>query len=262
MSSYGYPKYVSTAEKKRKAQKAAATQKKKNPEIDPIVIKGNKLATTWWGKAWNKNLESYADYENRIGRGRSYVRYGAVLDLKIDRGRIISLVQGSRAKPYRVEIEIKPLPAGVWKAIKETCAGKIDSLQELVDGKFPEALSELFTARGKGLFPAPKEITFDCSCPDWAYMCKHVAAVLYGVGARLDKNPALFFTLRGIGIEELVTEAIQEKKSAILGKTGVKSRRILKDVDTAAMFGVELEAADMKRDTSKETGAAKKKRRS
>ena len=138
---------------------------KEKPEAAPVVIKGAKLASTWWGKAWNTNLEKYSDYENRIGRGRSYVRSGAVIDLRIDRGGIIALVQGSRAKPYRVEIQIQPLPAKVWESIKKTCAGRIESLPELVEGKFPQALADLFTAKGSGLFPAPKEIEFSLLLP-------------------------------------------------------------------------------------------------
>lgn len=241
MASYGYPRYVSTAEKRKKAEKAAEKLRKKEPETHPVIVRGGKLATTWWGKAWNDNLERYSDYENRIGRGRSYVRGGAVIDLRIDRGRIIALVQGSRAKPYRVEIEIQPLPDKVWGSVKKTCAGRIESLGELVEGRFPKELADLFTARGSGLFPAPKEISFDCSCPDWAHMCKHVAAVLYGVGSRLDENPAMFFTLRGVGIEELVSEAVHEKTQAMLDKAGKRSRRILADADIAGLFGVEME---------------------
>jgi uncharacterized Zn finger protein len=244
MAFYEYPPYVPVAERKKKAQQTAAKLKKKDPAIAPVVIEGRKLANSWWGQAWNQNLESYADYANRIGRGRSYVRNGAVLDLKLARGSIKALVQGSQAKPYKVAIEISPLPVNVWEKIKKTCEGKIESLPELIAGKFPQALAELFTAKGKGLFPAPREIKFDCSCPDWAVMCKHVAAVLYGVGARLDENPALFFTLRGVKIHELISEAIQTQTESLLGKSKLKSRRVLENIDVTAMFGVEVAAAE------------------
>jgi uncharacterized Zn finger protein len=244
MAFYEYPAYVPVAERKRKAQQTAAKLKQKDPNIAPVIIEGKKLAHTWWGQAWNQNLESYADYANRIGRGRSYVRNGAVLDLQLEQGRIKALVQGSVAKPYKVTIAVSPLPENVWEKIKKTCEGKIESLPELIAGKFPKALEELFTAKGKGLFPAPREIKLDCSCPDWAEMCKHVAAVLYGVGARLDDDPALFFTLRGVRIEELISEAIQTKTQALLGKAGTKSRRVLEDIDVTAMFGVEVAATE------------------
>ncbi|HBE77953.1 MAG TPA: hypothetical protein DDW65_09275 [Firmicutes bacterium] len=245
MAFYGYPEYVPVAEKKRRAQQAVGKLRKKDPAITPVIITGRKLAVTWWGEAWNDNLESYSDYENRIGRGRSYLRNGAVLDLKLERGTIKALVQGSASIPYQVEIAIRPLTESVWAKLKKTCEGKIESLPELIDGKFPKELGELFTAKGSGLFPAPREITLSCSCPDWAIMCKHVAAVLYGVGARLDEDPSLFFTLRGVKIEELISEAIRGKAQSMLGHSGVKSRRILEDVDVTAMFGVEVAAAEM-----------------
>ncbi len=245
MAYYGYPEYVPVAEKKRKAQQAVAKLSKKDPAIAPVILTGRKLVATWWGKAWNDNLESYSDYANRIGRGRSYLRNGAVLDLKLERGIIKALVQGSACEPYQVEIAIRPLAARVWEKIKKTCEGKIESLPELMEGKFPKALGELFAAKRGGLFPTPQEITLNCSCPDWAMMCKHVAAVLYGVGVRLDEDPSLFFTLRGVKIEELISEAIRGKAQSMLGHTGVKSRRILEDVDVAAMFGVEVAAVEM-----------------
>ncbi len=154
------------AEKRAKAAKKLAQLKKKNPHISPIEIKVSAIARTWWGKAWNRNLEAYADYKNRIGRGRSYVRHGAVLDLRIEQGKVESLVQGSRSKPYSVSVRIKAIEKSIWKALKSAAEGKLDSLQELLGGKFPKALGEIFTIQGKGLLPSPKEIEFACSCPD------------------------------------------------------------------------------------------------
>lgn len=239
--SYGdYKKYVSAAEKKAKAEKSIEKLKKKNPDISPIIITGRKLARTWWGQSWNNNLESYSDYDNRIDRGRSYVRNGAVLDLKITRGSISALVQGSRSKPYNVDIEIEPLQKDVWNEIVGECAGKIDSLQELIEGKFPKALSDLFIAKGNGLFPSPKEIHFSCSCPDYAYMCKHVAAVLYGVGAKLDDNPVLFFELRNVNIDELISDTLTKKTETLLEKSETKSKRVLDEADISDIFGIDL----------------------
>lgn len=168
----------------RAARKLKQLQKK-NPNIKPILLEGHSIARTWWAKAWNVNLERYADYSNRIGRGRSYVRNGAVLDLQIKPGEVTALIQGTARNPYTVIIKIKRLSAATWKDIRRACEGRLDSLQELLMGEFPKTLGELFTAKGKGLFPSPKEIEFSCSCPDWAYMCKHVAATLYGISARL-----------------------------------------------------------------------------
>jgi len=242
MSDYnGFPEYVTVAEKRKRALKSIEQLKKKNPDIAPVMIAGRKLTRTWWGKSWNDNLESYSDYANRIGRGRSYVRNGAVLDLRMNQGMISALVQGSESKPYQINITIRPLAKDIWKAMTRECAGKIDSLQELVEGKFPTGLSELFTAKGKGLFPAPKEITLKCNCPDSAKMCKHVAAVLYGVGARLDDDPTLFFVLRGVNVEALISETITKKSEMLLEKSKIKSRRIMEDTDVADIFGIEVE---------------------
>ena len=245
MSYWGFPRYVSVGEKKQKARKKLEQLRKKNKNIEPVIIEGRTLAHTWWGKAWNKNLEEYADYSNRIGRGRSYVRCGSVLDLQISGGEVKSLVQGSESKPYSVVIKIKALEKSIWKKIKDVCEGKLDSLQELLVGKFPKALDEIFTAHGKGLFPAPKEIDFDCSCPDWADMCKHVAATLYGIGARLDKDPNLFFALRKIEINDLITETVKGKTKELLAKAKKKSGRIIEDQDLSSVFGIELDSVSL-----------------
>jgi uncharacterized Zn finger protein len=251
MSYWSYPPYVSVAEKRAKAAKKLKQLKKKNPHINPIAIEGTAIVRTWWGKAWNRNLEAYADYSNRIGRGRSYVRHGAVLDLQIGSGKVESLVQGSQSKPYSVSIRIKAMGKKSWKEIKTASEGKLDSLQELLAGKFPKALGEIFTTQGKGLFPSPKEIDFDCSCPDWASMCKHVAATLYGIGARLDQDPGLFFKLRQVKMKDLVTEAVEERTRKLLKKARKKTARVIDDSDLADVFGIDMESP----------GASKKRRK-
>ncbi|EFK07381.1 conserved hypothetical protein [delta proteobacterium NaphS2] len=254
MRSWGYPAYVSVAEKRAKAAKKLKQLKKKNPHINPIVIDGTAIARTWWGKAWNKNLESYADYHNRIGRGRSYVRHGAVLDLQIRPGLVESLVQGSRSKPYVVTIRIKAIGKKNWKEIKTASQGKLDSLQELLAGKFPKGLGEIFTSQGKGLFPSPKEINFSCSCPDWASMCKHVAATLYGIGARLDQDPELFFKLRQVKMKDLVTGAVEGKTKELLKKARKKSSRVIDDSDLADVFGIDMEGPAVPKAKGKKSG--------
>lgn len=236
-----YPPYVSVAEKKAKAAKKLKQLKKKNPHIKPIMIEGRAIARTWWGKSWNVNLERYADYSNRIGRGRSYVRHGAVLDLQIDSGQIDALVQGSRSRPYSVTIKIKAIAKEIWKKIKTSCEGKLDSLPELLAGKFPRSMDDIFMAEGKGLFPSPHEIEFDCTCPDWAYMCKHVAATLYGISARLDEDPGLFFKLRKVNVGDLITQAVEDKTRKLLKTAEKKSKRVIADSDLADIFGIELE---------------------
>ncbi|MCK5683666.1 hypothetical protein KAJ27_06075, partial [bacterium] len=244
--SYRFPKYVSVAEKKAKAEKKIKQLKKKDPAISPIYIKGNKLAESWWGISWNKNLESYADFSNRIGRGRSYVRHGAVLDLKIKPGKILSLVQGAFSKPYVIEIKIKKIKKSIWEKIIDKCQGKINSLSDLLDGKLPESMINILTNKTEGIFPSPDEIEFDCSCPDWASMCKHIAATLYGVGTRLDKDPALFFTLRGVNMDKLISLVIQKETDQLIQKSKIKtSKRIISDADLSTTFGIDFDDSPM-----------------
>jgi uncharacterized Zn finger protein len=259
MSYWGnFPPYVSVAEKKAKAARKREQLKKKNSNLKPILLSGSAIARTWWGKSWNTNLERYADYSNRIGRGRSYVRYGAVVDLQIDSGKVESLVQGSRSKPYSVTVKIKPIKKEIWQKIKTACEGKLDSLPELLAGKFPKALEEIFMAKGEGLFPSPKEIEFDCSCPDWAYMCKHVAAALYGIGVRLDEYPHLLFELRQAKVDDLITQAIEDKTRKLLQKAEKQSSRILAESDLSVLFGIEMEEAPTTSPGSRPRKAARK----
>jgi uncharacterized Zn finger protein len=236
-----YPPYVPVRERRAKAEKALQQLRKKQPGITPVIIAGNALATTWWGKAWNSNLERYADYRNRIGRGRSYVRHRAVLDLQLAPGHITALGQGSEAQPYRVAITVDTLSAHHWATIRASCAGCFDSLSALLAGTFPQALKDLFFAKGAGLFPSPQDIHFDCSCPDWAAMCKHVAAALYGVGARVDDDPSLFFRLRGITMDDLITQAVADTTQTLLRKAERQSASVLDEVDLGDVFGIQIE---------------------
>jgi uncharacterized Zn finger protein len=233
---YGYYNTPSVAEQKRRAEKQLAKLRKKDPDIEPVVIEGKKIATTWWGIAWCKNLERYADYSNRIGRGSAYVKNGFVLDLCIVEGMVAAQVSGSSL--YQVEIEIDRLPEEKWRKLAELCGKRIDSIAALAEGKFPEEFQEAFMRQGDGLFPSPKEIHMDCSCPDWADMCKHIAAALYGVGARLDTDPLLFFTLRGIDPTELIMKSVDEKMKSLLANAGKTSGRVIDEKDVGRIFGV------------------------
>jgi uncharacterized Zn finger protein len=233
------------------AAKQAAKMAKKGTPMDPVTLQGRKIATSWWGAHWNENLERYADFAYRLERGRSYVRNGMVLDLKIAAGQITALVAGSRPKPYNIKVTINPLAADAWKALVSKASGQIESISKLLDGEFPADLKEVFFSQHGGLFPSPKEIKFGCSCPDWASMCKHVAATLYGVGARLDRQPAMFFELRGVKLDDLVGKVADEAAKALLKKaaapkpTAAKSRRILGagaiPTDIGAVFGIAME---------------------
>lgn len=238
MSYYGFYEYVTVAEKKQRALKAIHKLKSKGEIIEPVEIEGRTIAKTWWGKSWNQNMENYADFSNRIARGRSYLRTGAVLDLKISRGNITALVQGSTSKPYKISIAIDTLNKNNWKQVIDLCNHRIDSLEQLVEGKFPKEFEILFTQQRYGMFPSPKEIHFKCSCPDGAYMCKHVAAVLYGIGARLDKNPMLFFELRDIDSKELIKKSLESKLENMLKNANKKSNREIAAEDVFDIFGI------------------------
>ena len=237
MSYYNYYSYKKKAKPK---DPAAQIQKlrKKNPDIQPVIIEGRKLARSWWALSWNKNLEGYADYSNRISRGRSYVISGAVLDLVISPGVVSALVQGSRAAPYEITVQIDPLSKNNWDAITRKCSRRLANIEELVSGQFPLELMELFTQRGVGLFPTPKEIHFNCSCPDWASMCKHVAAVLYGIGARFDQDPTLFFILRDIDVSVLIKKSVDEKMTNLLKNADNVTDRTITGINTYDLFGV------------------------
>lgn len=226
-----------TAELQRNSESSRKKAQDKGQILEPVVIVGRTIAKSWWGQAWCRNLEQYADFESRLDRGKRYVRTGAVLDLKIQKGRVLAKVQGSRKTPYKVEIRISPLSEEKCQKILEKCGKRIENLEALATGNFPAELKELFMGQ-EGLFPTPKEISFACSCPDWALMCKHVAAVLYGIGARLDSQPTLFFELRGVDIDRFLDVAVANKVEAMLENAQKPSSRILEGADLNALFGV------------------------
>ena len=229
MSYYEWRAYVPVAERRRKAEKTLAKLKKKGQSIDPVRIEGRTIAKTFWGRSWCTNLERYSDFASRLPRGRTYLRNGSVLDLQIAKGEVRAMVSGSAL--YTVRVAITPTTTKRWKAICKDCAGSIDSLVELLQGRLSEGVMDRVCREGAGLFPAPKEIELSCSCPDWADMCKHVAAVLYGVGARLDHNPALLFKLRGVDENELLASA---GKDHPLQTSAPAATKVLDDGNVAA----------------------------
>ena len=233
----GFYSQPTTAEPKQKSEASRKSAEKKGKVLEPVVIRGRGIANSWWGQAWCANLERYADFESRLERGKRYVRTGAVIDLKMEKGRIRAKVQGSRKTPYKVEIRISPLSEERCQEIIGKCGQRVENLEKLLAGDFPVELKELFTERD-GLFPSPQEISFSCSCPDWALMCKHVAAALYGIGARLDENPSLFFELRGIEVGRFIDVAIANRLEVMLKNAGRKSARMIRDEDVLELFGV------------------------
>jgi uncharacterized Zn finger protein len=239
MGFYGFRPYVPVAQRRWQAQKEMAKLTKSGRAVTPIVIEGRKIAQSFWGKAWCDNLERYSDFENRLPRGRTYVRNGSVVDLQIERGKVEALVSGSEI--YKVKVDVAVAAPTRWKAICRDCAGSIGSLIELLQGKLSKNVMERVCREADGLFPAPPEIKMSCSCPDWADMCKHVAATLYGVGARLDVNPDLIFTLRGVDRTELISTVGADLP---LTEAAAASERVLADDDVAALFGIEMAGSD------------------
>ena len=229
----GWPAYVPVAKRRRQAEREAARLRKKGQTLAPVRIEGRAIAGTPWGKAWCGNLESYRDYESRLPRGRTYVRNGSVIDLQIGPCEVKALVSGSAI--YQVAIGIAVMPAARWRALCADCAGRIDSLVELLQGRLSAGVMERMCRQGAGLFPKPSEVRFTCTCEDHASMCKHVAAALYGVGARLDEKPELLFQLRGVDAGDLL--AGLDAAVPALRSVG---ERTLGSEDVSALFGLEL----------------------
>ena len=238
MGFYGWRPYVSVAQRRRQAASEMAKLKKKGQPVSPVLVEGRAIAKTFWGKAWCQNLERYSDFENRLPRGRTYVRNGSVIDLEIAPGEIKALVSGSDI--YTVHVKVAPVGKARWQSICKDCAGAIDSLVELLQGRFSKGVMERVCRQKTGLFPSPDEIQLSCSCPDWADMCKHVAAVLYGIGARLDRQPDLLFRLHNVDESELIAGA---GAAFPLSRKGPAAGKILGDEDLSALFGVDIAQA-------------------
>lgn len=250
MAYYGFRwrPYVSVAKRRQSALRRIKELSRQGHVAQPVTIDGRVIARTFWGQAWCDNLESYSDYSNRMPRGRTYVRNGSVVDLQIAERRITALVSGSEL--YEIEIRIKQARKDRWQTVKQACLGKIDSVVELLQGRLSQGVMQVLTAREGGLFPSPQEIELKCSCPDWASMCKHVAAVLYGVGARLDTQPDLLFLLRAVDANELIAHAAAGSLGA-----AANAPPAMADDELSRVFGIELDATPRER-APVATGAA------
>jgi len=246
---YGWPRYVSVAERRALAQRKVASLEKDGHRLAPVVSSGRLLARTFWGEAWCRNLERYSDFANRLPRGRTYLRHGSLIDLQIGPGEVTGRVMGNSL--YTVSVQVTRLARRRWKEICNDCAGAIDSLVELLQGRLSSAVMNRICREDEGLFPRPHEIVFSCTCPDWADMCKHVAAVLYGIGVRLDDEPELLFRLRQVEPAEMVRRAEArlvagtgtEEGSAL--PEGIAPERVLTEAGPSALadlFGVDFEA--------------------
>lgn len=235
---FGFFPYKSFATRKKDAEKTIIKMTKSGKKIFPVKIEGKKIANRFWGIAWCDNLESFSDYESRLPRGRSYVRHGSVIHLGIEKGKIEAFVQGSSL--YNVNIDIKPVDSEKWNIISNKCAGTISSLQELLQGELSFSVIKTFTDQENGLFPQPEEITLKCSCTDSAYMCKHVAAVLYAVGTRLDSEPELLFILRSADHMALINSV--DIQAAFVDPAN--NSNTTEDHNLETLFGVAVETQE------------------
>lgn len=236
-SSYGsrWSAYVPVGARRAQAAGELASRRKSDLPASPVVLAGRAIATSFWGRSWCDTMESYGDFANRLARGRTYVRNGSVVDLQVQSGLVSAWVSGSRL--YETTVQVTPLEPARWKAVVEQHAGQVSSLVDLLQGRLPASLLEALASRSSGLFPGPAELTFSCSCPDWAMMCKHVAAVLYGVGARLDHDPGLFFLLRGVEVSDLALAGANVDLGGGFVADG------LAGADLGHLFGIDLEVA-------------------
>lgn len=232
--------YIPVGARRKTAAAEIAALRRQGRTLAPIEVSGRRIATTLWGKAWCENLERYSDFASRLPRGRSYLRNGSVIDLQISQGKVTALVRGTAL--YTVSIDVQPVPAVRWAALVSECSGQIDSVIELLQGKVPAGVMESITRKGAGLFPAPDDIRMACSCPDHATMCKHVAAVLYGIGARLDHKPELMFELRSVNPADLASQAVAG--GVARGGKERAPEKALKDADLSSIFGIDIEAAE------------------
>ncbi|MGI9334482.1 MAG: hypothetical protein ACR2RL_15140 [Gammaproteobacteria bacterium] len=262
MMPYDWKPYVPAAARRANAKRIMASRRKRGLPVEPVEVKGRIIARSFWGGAWCDHLHKFSDYANRMPRGATYVRNGSVCHLAIESGEVNALVMGSEL--YEVRIRVKPLAAKRWRDVKQRCAGSIGSLLELLEGRLSDHVMACVTDPRDGLFPLPEEIRLECSCPDWATMCKHLAAALYGVGARLDHQPELLFTLRGVDQRELVADESNaiDAVTAAVGRAAAHHQRLDANV-LGDVFGIEIETAGRDalprrprgRTTGKATGA-------
>jgi uncharacterized Zn finger protein len=238
---FSWKPYVPVAKRRERTARLVARLALAGETLSPVTAARGSIAKTYWGKAWCQNLERYSDYSSRLPRGRTYLRNGSVIDLKIQAGEVIAQVMGSDL--YRIQVKVSAVPAPHWQSLSRDCAQSIDSWVELLQGQLSTAVMERIARPGAGLFPSPREITFSCSCPDSATMCKHVAATLYGIGARLDTEPELLFRLRKVDSKDLV---------ARVGEGGLPTQqrpaasRILDSSKLADVFGLDLAPLELK----------------
>ena len=227
-----------------------------------IKLHSKSISNTWWGQEWCKTINVYADYENRLSRGKTYLRQERVQDLTIEDNTITAKVKGKWSDYYNVTIKIRELPRSKSNIIIK----KISELGSILKGSIPEDCRFLFSIGELGLFPTKDDLIYTCDCPDscggliygsnWnsakeicevdpnnAMLCKHVAAVLYSVGSILDKEPLIIFQLRGINVTKYISEEIVAQTNNLL--VGLYQRkeeeRVIDKSLISDVFGIDFD---------------------
>lgn len=243
---YGWAPYISVSEKISRAKKKMKKLARTGLDVQPIEAFRGPITKTFWGKEWCRHIESFQEVTNRLQRGQTYVHNGSVCHLAIEPGKVTAYVAGS--EPYKVNIDVKKLSVSRWNLLKRGVVGQIDSLFDLLQGKISnDVLTQLADAKN-GLFPQLKELKFTCSCPDGFYtknwMCKHIAAVFYGIGRRFETKPELLFTLRGVNSQDLV---ISGAKAQVERQIDEAASPLGKD-ELENIFDIELAPTNGKKD--------------
>ena len=225
--------YEDAYEKKLRLERELKKRAARGEVLEPLkILEGKrKITRTFWGNAWCQHIESYHDYENRLPRARNYLRQGNVFNLSVEPGKLRAQVAGSTL--YDVEVTIQSLAADAWREIQQACAGQVGSLLDLLSGQLGSGVMAVIADKERGLFPGPREIRFNCNCPDYASLCKHSAAVLYGVGVKFDADPSLFFRLRGVDPADLLSSGVDQAFAPA-------TEAALEGEDLSALFGIDF----------------------
>lgn len=193
---------------------------------------GTKLARNFWGQAWQQHLATFEHFSGRLSKGRSYLRLGQLYNLEMEPGMVRAEVAG--AALYEVAVQVKPMTQERWEQLVVRCTGRVTGMLDLLEGKLSDEVMAVMTGIDAGLFPEAHDVRVVCSCPDHADLCKHGAAVLYAVGLQFDREPAGFFKLRGVRVDDLCQGA-----SVVLEQKNEGAVE-LPDADLEKLFGIDL----------------------
>jgi uncharacterized Zn finger protein len=197
------------------------------------------IGSTWWSKRWVGVLESF-NMGARLTRGRSYARQGQVISIDVQPGLVKAKVQGSRPRPYNVEIHLKPLSDQDWDKVTDAMADQAIFAAKLLAGEMPTNIEEAFSAAKISLFPtAARELETACSCPDWANPCKHIAAVYYLLAERFDEDPFLIFKLRGRTKEQIIEVLRQKRVETLPAESASPSADVVDATETENTLSLE-----------------------